>query len=169
MERSYLTLIKAEFEQEVLNSRRLLEAMPSEGLTFKPTVEGWSMGELAQHIIHIYHWCAKLFSTNDYHVEKDPYQAADAKNKVALLSQFEENVRRTRTILEQMTAEDWEQPWSMTLLGNRIVGPALRIDLLRGFLFNHLVHHRGEMIVYLRVGGFAVPGLYGPTREQMAG
>jgi uncharacterized damage-inducible protein DinB len=167
MERTYISLIQEEFEQEVHNTRRLLQALPTEELTFKVTTEGWTMGQLAQHIVNIYHWCAELFTGSSYELTQDPYQPADPNNKAQLLAHFEANVEKTRKILQKMHFQEWEETWTMRIHGNTIVPPSPKITLLRGFLFNHLVHHRGELIVYLRAAGHPVPGLYGPTREEM--
>src|SRR5690606_18198856 len=79
---------------------------------------------------------------------------------------FEDNVQKPREALSTLTKEQLSQDWTMTAGDHVVLGPMPRGIVARGFLFNHVYHHRGEMIVYLRATGNKVPGLYGPTYED---
>ena len=83
-----------------------------------------------------------------------------------IVAKFEENCAKATAAFEGLTDERLSESWTMTMGEKVIVPPMPRIQVARGFLFNHTYHHRGEMIVYLRATGNKVPGLYGPTRED---
>lgn len=156
----------SEFEHEASNTRKLLEAVPEKDLHYKPSPISWTMGELAQHIATIYYWYVGTLTQKVYDVSKDSLERGSPYDMKATLDLFEKNVANARTALQGLKEESLTDEWTMKI-GERIVlGPMPRGIVARGFLFNHIYHHRGEMIVYLRATGNKVPGLYGPTYEQ---
>jgi uncharacterized damage-inducible protein DinB len=159
----------AEFEHEVNSTRRLLEAVPEKDLGFKPSEISWTMGELAQHIATIYYWYVGTFTQDVYDIAADNLERGDPKDIAATLDLFEKNVEKARTALQSATEESLQTMWTMKVGDNTVLGPMPRGVVARGFLFNHLYHHRGEMIVYLRASGNKAPGLYGPTYEESVG
>ena len=90
----------------------------------------------------------------------------DHKDSKNIVDKFEENVKKAHTVLENAKEETLFNNWSMTVGGNVAMAPMPRIQVVRGFLFNHLYHHRGELVAHLRASGNKVPGLYGPTYEE---
>lgn len=155
-----------EFEHEVENTRKLLQAIPSRDLSYKPSPTSWTMGELAQHIATIYYWYVGTLTQDKYDISADVIQRGDTNDIDATLSLFETNVAKARKALNSLVPEMLAEDWSMIAGEKILLGPMPRGQVARGFLFNHLYHHRGEMIVYLRSTGNKVPGLYGPTYEQ---
>jgi len=155
-----------EFEIEVKSTRKLIEALPEDGLSYRPSPTSWTMGELAQHIINIYHWFEGVFTLDRYDMALDPYKAPDAGELSTLMEQFEHNVKNARHVMQTMDPAFWDKDWTMTIGEKIIIGPRPRTLIVRNFLYSHLYHHRGEMIVYLRASGHKVPGLYGPTYED---
>jgi uncharacterized damage-inducible protein DinB len=155
-----------EFEQEVTNTRKLLQAVPAKDINFKPSSISWTMGELAQHIATIYHWYAGSLTQNIYDVATDTLVRKDPSDIEATLSLFEQNVEKARTAITSVTEESLQTLWTLKAGEQTILGPLPRGMVVRGFLFNHIYHHRGEMIVYLRATGNKVPSIYGPTYEQ---
>lgn len=155
-----------EFEQEVNNTRKLLQAVPQKDINYRPSDISWTMGELAQHIATIYYWYVGTLTQVVYDISTDHLERDDPNDIQATLMLFENNVKKARTALTSLTEEQLADEWSMKV-GNKIVlGPMPRGIVARNFLFNHIYHHRGEMIVYLRATGNKVPGLYGPTYED---
>ncbi len=155
-----------EFELEVQSTRRLLAAVPEKDLGFKPSEISWTMGELAQHIATIYHWYLGTCTQDVYDIAADKVQQGDPNDIKATLALFEENVTTAREALSSLTEQSLETMWTMKFGNEVALGPLPRANVVRGFLFNHLYHHRGEMIVYLRSTGNKVPGMYGPTYED---
>lgn len=161
-----LQSIRQEFEQEVISTRKLLQAVPDKDLGYRPSEISWTMGELAQHIATIYYWYAGVFHDEVYDMAADRLERGSPDDLDATLELFESNVDIARSALMAAEEEDLLQNWTMKV-GDRIVlGPVPRGIVARGFLFNHIYHHRGEMIVYLRATGNKVPGLYGPVYEE---
>lgn len=161
--------LKQEFEHEVESTRKLLAAIPQESLSYKPSEHSWTMGELAQHIANIYYWYTGTLTKNEYDISADQLERTDVNDIEATREFFEKNVLEARRALETLSEESLRENWTMKAGGHIVLGPMPRGIVARGFLFNHIYHHRGEMIVYLRATGNKVPGMYGPTYEQSQG
>lgn len=158
--------LKQEFEHEVQNTRMLLKSIPEKDLQFKPAPPSWTMGELAQHIATIYYWYVGVLTQDVYDIAADQLERGSPDDLSATLDLFERNVGLARRALNAVTDTQLETSWTMKAGDRVVLGPLSRGTVSRGFLFNHLYHHRGEMIVYLRATGNSVPGLYGPTAEE---
>lgn len=158
-----------EFEHEAASTRKLLQAVPQKDLSYKASPVSWTMGELAQHIATIYYWYVGTLTVDVYNMAADHLERGDSNDINATLDLFERNLEKARTALKSIGDEKLQQPWTMKI-GERIVlGPMPRGVVARGFLFNHIYHHRGELVVYLRATGNKVPGMYGPTYEESLG
>lgn len=155
-----------EFEQEVNSTRKLLEAVPEKDLDYKPSPVSWTMGELAQHVATIYYWYVGTLTQDVYDMSADHFERGAPGDLKATLALFERNVEKARAALKSLTEEHLQDQWTMKAGGQTVLGPMPRRLVIRGFLFNHIYHHRGELIVYLRATGNKVPGLYGPTYED---
>ncbi|MES2650723.1 MAG: DinB family protein [Bacteroidota bacterium] len=155
-----------EFENEVNNTRKLLQAIPEKDLGYKPSEISWTMGELAQHIATIYYWYVGTFNMDVYDITADHLERGDTNDIKATLALFESNVEKARTAFQSLTEQKLQEDWIMKAGEKVVLGPLPRRIVLRGFLFNHIYHHRGEIIVYLRATGNKVPSIYGPTYEQ---
>lgn len=158
-----------EFEHEVESTRKLLQAVPQKDISFKPSPISWTMGELAQHIATIYYWYVGTLTQDVYDMAADHLERGDPADIQATLSLFESNVAKARAALKSIKEEDLQTPWTMKIGERTVLGPMPRGMVSRGFLFNHIYHHRGEMVVYLRATGNKVPGMYGPTYEESKG
>lgn len=161
-----LQYLTQEFEHEVSNTRKLLQAVPEKDLGYKPAETSWTMGELAQHIATIYYWYVGTFNQDVYDITADHLERGDTNDIKATLALFESNVEKARHALKLLTEDKLQDDWTMKAGEKVVLGPMPRGAVARGFLFNHIYHHRGEMIVYLRATGNKVPGLYGPTFEE---
>ncbi|MGV3763787.1 DinB family protein [Parapedobacter sp.] len=161
-----LKSLMAEFEYEAANTRKLLQAIPAKDIDYKPATISWTMGELAQHIATIYYWYVGTLTQDVYDLAADRIERGKPSDIDATLDFFEKNVERARSALHSITDEDLRTPWTMKSGDHTVLGPMPRGVVARSFLFNHIYHHRGEMIVYLRATGNKVPGLYGPTYDD---
>lgn len=161
-----LQYLNSEFEHEVNSTRKLLQAVPEKDLGYKPSEISWTMGQLAQHIATIYHWYSGTLTQDVYDMATDHPERGDPNDIKATLALFERNVEKARAALGTLTEEKLQADWTMKIGEQVVLGPIPRGIVSRGFLFNHIYHHRGEMIVYLRATGNKVPGMYGPTYEE---
>ncbi len=155
-----------EFEHEVNNTRKLLQAVPEKDIAYKPSPISWTMGELAQHIATIYYWYAGVFTQTVYDIVANKPERGDPGDIPATRALFEKNVELARAALQSITEESLQEAWTMKAGERTVLGPTPRLLISRGLLFNHIYHHRGELIVYLRATGNKVPGLYGPIYED---
>lgn len=161
-----LSYLQQEFEHEVSSTRKLLQAVPEKDLAYKPAEHSWNMGELAQHIATIYYWYVGALTQDVYDMATDSLERGATSDIKATLALFESNVEKARKALAGLTEQNLQDSWTMKVGDRVVLGPMPRGVVTRGFLFNHIYHHRGELIVYLRATGNTVPGLYGPTYEQ---
>lgn len=155
-----------EFDYEVNSTRKLLQAIPQKDLSYKPSTISWTMGELAQHIATIYYWYVGTLTKDVYDMAADKLERGSPDDMEATLRLFEENVQKARAALQQTTEESLGKQWTMKVGERTVLGPLPRAVVVRSFLFNHIYHHRGEMVIYLRATGNKVPGMYGPTYED---
>ena len=156
-----------EFQYEAENTRKLLQAIPDSALDFKPSEKNWTTGQLASHIAEVYNWYAPTLHENVFDMATYKYDKGDISKASNIVAKFEENLANAKKALETAKDENMFEEWKMVMGSDEPIFPVMpRIQVVRGFLFNHLYHHRGEMIVYLRSTGNKVPGLYGPTADE---
>lgn len=164
-----LQALLGEFEHETNSTRKLLQAVPEKDINYKPSEISWTMGELAQHIATIYYWYVGTLTRDVYDMATDNLERGDTNDIKATLALFESNVEKARAALQSLTEEKLMANWTMKAGDKVLLGPMPRGIVSRGFLFNHIYHHRGELVVYLRATGNKVPGMYGPTYEESKG
>ncbi len=155
-----------EFMHEAENTRKLLNAIPDSALSYKPSEKNWSTGQLASHIAETYNWWPDTLDKSVFDMATYKYDKGDISKASNIVAKFEENLKLAQASLEKATDESMMENWSMVMGDKEFMPPAPRIQMVRGFLMNHLYHHRGELIVYLRATGNKVPGLYGPTADD---
>lgn len=159
-------LLLSEFMREAESTRKLLNAIPDSALDYKPSDKSWTTAQLASHIATIYDWYKGVFRYTAFDMGTHHYEKGDISKAANIVAKFEENVKEAQTLIEEAQEEAMFDQWSMLVNGQIVMPPAPRIEVIRGFLMNHIYHHRGEMIIYLRATGNTVPGLYGPTAED---
>ena len=155
-----------EFMHEAENTRKILQAIPDSALNYKPAEHLWSTGQLASHIAEVYNWYDPTFNLDVFEMEGYKYDKGDISRAANIVAKFEENVKKAQAVLENAKDETMMTHWKMTMGGNEIFPAMPRVQVVRGFLFNHLYHHRGELVIHLRSTGNKVPGLYGPVYEE---
>jgi uncharacterized damage-inducible protein DinB len=165
-----LQALKGEFEHEVENTRKLLKAIPDASLNYKPADHLWSTGQLASHIAEVYNWYAPTFNQDVFDMATYKYDKGDISKAANIVAKFEENVTAARAVLNNASEDTMFTNWKMVAGSDEPIFPVMpRINVIRGFLYNHLYHHRGELVTHLRSTGATVPGLYGPTYEESQG
>jgi uncharacterized damage-inducible protein DinB len=152
----------AEFDQEMATTRRVLERVPSEKNTWKPHEKSFSIGHLAQLVARMPGWIPMTVN----HSKLDLSQATpySYETTAMLLDDFDRNVREARDALANVTDEQLHQAWALTM-GERQLMTLPRGVVLRQNI-NHLVHHRAQLTVYLRLLDIPVPSVYGPTADE---
>lgn len=155
-----------EFLHEAESTRKLLKAIPDSALDWKPSEKNWTTAELASHIAEVYNWYEVTFNQDVFDMETYQYDKGDISKSGNIVAKFEENFKLAQKAIENSNEAAYMNEWKMQAGGKDIFPPTPKIQVIRGFLYNHLYHHRGELIVYLRATGNNVPGLYGPTADD---
>lgn len=155
-----------EFLHEAENTRKILKAIPDSALHWQPSEKNWTTGQLASHIAEVYNWYESTFNQDVFDMSTYQYDKGDISKAENIVAKFEENVAKAQNVLENSDENAYLNEWKMEMNGNVLFPPMPKIQVVRAFLYNHLYHHRGELVVYLRSTGNKVPGLYGPTADD---
>ena len=155
-----------ELQYEAENTQKLFNAIPDDVLDYKPNDFNWTLGELASHIAETYNWWPSTMDLSEFDLAVYQYDKGDISNIKSIKVKLKENIEIALNSLKNYPEEKLMEMWSMKNGDTVVLGPMPRIQVIRGFLMNHLYHHRGEMIAYLRANGKPVPGLYGPSYEE---
>jgi uncharacterized damage-inducible protein DinB len=161
-------MILPEFEQEMANTRRTLERVPDEKFEWKPHEKSSSLGGLATHLANIPSWTTHTFEKDELDIappDAPPFRLEQAKSTADLLAAFDKNVADARATLAAATDERWSGKWSLLRGGNTIM-TLPRVAVMRGFVLSHLIHHRAQLGVYLRLLDVPVPAIYGPSADE---
>ena len=143
-----------EFDQEMANTRRMLECVPEEKLNWKPHVKSSSLGKLASHLAIIPAFAAMI-------VHGQGKRPAEAKSKAELLALLDANIEAGRTALAGVSDDHM-----ITIVPVTSELSVPRTAILRMRVLSHMIHHRGQLSVYLRLLDSAVPGMYGPSADE---
>ncbi|SDR11600.1 Uncharacterized damage-inducible protein DinB (forms a four-helix bundle) [Chryseobacterium soldanellicola] len=155
-----------EFLHEAESTRKILQAIPDSALDWKPSEKNWTTAQLASHISEVYNWYESTFNLDVFDMGAYQYDKGDVSKAENIVAKFEENVAKAKQAIENSDENTYFNDWKMEMNGNTLFPPTPKIQVIRGFLFNHLYHHRGELVVYLRSTGNKVPGMYGPTADD---
>ncbi len=154
----------AEFDHEMGTTRRLLERIPDDKFEWKPHEKSRTLGGLAAHVSNLPNWGATILTAGAYDLAAGSPDAADAASRSEVLSRFDAAVARTRALLDKTDAE-LAARWTLSR-GEQELFSLPRATAFRMFVLYHLVHHRGQLSVYLRLNDVAVPAVYGPTADE---
>jgi len=151
-----------EFDQEMATTRRVLERIPSDKGTWKPHEKSFSIGHLAQLVARMPGWITLTVKQP----KLDLSQAAPYSYETTdtLLAEFDRLVREGREALASVTDEQMAKPWSLTMGDKTLMTLPTGVVVRQNI--NHLVHHRGQLTVYLRLLDIPVPSVYGPTADE---
>ena len=157
-------MLLPEFDHEMANTRRLLERLPEDHFDFKPHEKSFSLGDLASHVANVPTWTSLTFTTTELDLDQ-PWEREVPKDTAALLAEFDANVADARKALEAVSAEELQVGWTLKS-GDQVYFTQPRGAVFRSFVMNHLIHHRAQLTVYLRLLDVPVPGMYGPTADE---
>ena len=162
---SFADALKAEFDHETQVTRRHLERLPADKLDWRPHARSFTARDLASHIVDCVKWTDSIFSRDSLDIDPKTYQPYRAASVADLLDAFDASVASGRQAMAGATDSDILQSWRLTIMGKPRFEKT-RAAVLRDFTLSHLVHHRGQFSVYLRLLDVPVPGSYGPTADE---
>lgn len=161
-------LLLSELEEEIAASKAVLERMPEDKLDWRPHERSMALGRLSAHIAELLIWATKTIELDELDIAppgEPPKTGAVASSVQEALKMLEENAAEVRTALPAVSDDDLMKPWTLKA-GGRVIMTKPKYEIVRRFVINHLVHHRGQLTVCLRLSGVHVPSTYGPTADE---
>ncbi len=161
-------MLLPEFDQEMAGARKTLERVPEGKPDFKPHEKSMTLARLAGHVAEVPMWAVMALTRDTLDLApagQPPMQANVMTTREKLLADFDANVAGARKALENTSDEAFMKPWSLLKAGQTLM-TLPRIVVMRSFVMNHLIHHRAQLGVYLRMNNVAVPSIYGPSADE---
>ena len=158
-----------EFDPETANTRRMLELVSEEVLDYQPHPKSMTLARLAGHIAETGGWgssTAKLDSLDINPVSGPPFKPYVATKTADLLDFFDKGVAAAREAVLELSDEAMVKPWTL-LSGGKELFTMPRIAVLRTMILSHMIHHRAQLGVYLRINDIPIPGMYGPSADDV--
>lgn len=157
-----------EFDQEMASTRRALERVADQTFDWRPHEKSMTMGELASHLVNVPAWTEATLKQDVFDMdspEGESFTTPQAESNEDLLKKFDANVVSAREAIASTSDEDYQRMWTLKAGGNEMLQMP-KIAVLRSFIMNHLIHHRGQLTVYLRQNDIPVPAIYGQSADE---
>jgi uncharacterized damage-inducible protein DinB len=154
-----------EFEHEARTTRKHLERLPGGQFDWRPHERSFTAGGLASHIVECVGWTDAIFGKEEFDIDPATYKAYEARSVDDLLETFDAKVAAGRQALAGASDATLMGLWRFKVMG-RLRFERPRAVVFRDFTLSHLIHHRGQFSVYLRLLNVPVPGSYGPTADE---
>lgn len=161
-------MLLPEFDQEMANTRKTLERVPENKPDFKPHPKSMPLARLAGHVAELPLWGVTTLTQDSFDFAPpggSQYQPAMMTSRAKLLETFDAGVAKTRAALAAVNDDVWQRPWSLQS-GGKTLFSAPKLAVWRGFVMSHLIHHRAQLGVYLRLNNVPVPSIYGPSADE---
>lgn len=152
-----------EFDNEMKTTRSLIERVPFDKGTWKPHGKSTALGPLASHIANLVGFGYMIATTEERDMAKGGMPGNYDSTEKAL-AVFDENVKNTRAAIQGLSDDKLGIPWTLRM-GEHVIMTLPRVAMLRVLMMNHIIHHRGQLSVYLRLNDVPLPSIYGPTAD----
>jgi uncharacterized damage-inducible protein DinB len=153
-----------EFDHEMSTTRKALERVPEDRFAWKPHAKSYSLGELSGHIANLPTWGEATLTKSEFDVGTGQRPPAPA-SKSEMLATFDRNVSAVRSALAGKSDPELMAMWTLKRNGKTLFSMP-KTTVLRSFLLSHVIHHRGQLSVYLRLLDVPVPSIYGPSADE---
>ncbi len=157
-----------EFDQEMAATRKVLERVPDDKMSWTPHEKSMNVERLFGHLAELPQWADTILVQDEFDMQppgEAGYTPPAYGSRDQILSAFDENVAKARSVLESMGDEDFMKPWTLKKGGQELF-TAPKVGVFRRQYMNHMIHHRGQATVYLRLNDVAVPQTFGPTADE---
>ena len=163
--RNISSVLIGEMEQEAKTTRTCLERVPADKFDWKPHEKSMEFGKLAAHIAEMFGWTPATLQQAELDFSKMDYKPFEPKTTDDLLEFFDKTVAEAIDVLRNTGDEVFLEDWTMRN-GEKVYFTMPKAVMMRSFVMNHIVHHRGQLSVYLRLNDIPVPALYGPSADE---
>ncbi|HTC37147.1 MAG TPA: DinB family protein [Bryobacteraceae bacterium] len=157
-----------EFDQEMANTRKVLERVPEGKGDWKPHAKSSTFAALSAHLANMPDWAGLTLQTDSFDYAPPgapPYVTPTFASNKDLLAAFDKSVAEARAALAAADDKTMLAPWTL-MAGGKTMMTMPRVAVIRSFVMNHTIHHRAQLGVYLRLNDVPVPGMYGPTADE---
>lgn len=164
---SLSSAILPEFDQEMATTRKTLERVDDAKAEWKPHAKSFTMSQLAGHLATIPGLTAPTLELDllDLAPNGIPIKMETPKTRAEMLKAFDENVAKARAVIEKTSDAAFMRPWTLMANGQKIFTQP-KAGVLRGFIISHMIHHRAQLGVYLRLNDIPLPAMYGPSADE---
>jgi uncharacterized damage-inducible protein DinB len=154
-----------EFNRECATTRRVLDRVPADKLTWTPHTKSMTIGKLANHIASVPGGISRIAQNDVHEIDPAAFAPPQPKDKNEIFDAFEASTKAAQEFIENLTESSATAVWRLRANGQEILAMP-RVELIRNIMFNHLYHHRGQLSVYLRLLEVPVPSIYGPSADE---
>ena len=155
----------AELKHESALTKKMLQRVPMEKKDWKPHEKSMTIGRLATHVAETTRWATDIIHIDNFDFLAHPFKSYTAATQEELMQLFQTNLDIALQDLAGMADEDFNKPW-VVRRGEQVMFQTPKKVALRGWAFSHMIHHRGQLSVFLRLLDIPVPGMYGPTADE---
>ena len=157
--------LMAELQQEAIATRKMLALVPEKSNSWKPHEKSMTLGRLSQHLAEIPMWVSASVDQDELDFAKETYVPNEGGSNEELLKTFDDNLANAIECLKNASDEKLMGNWTMKN-GDKVYFTMPKVAVVRGFVLNHSIHHRGQLQVYLRMLDLPLPSVYGPTADE---
>jgi len=157
-------MLLPEFDEEMKNTRKLLECVPDGKFDYQPHEKSMNLGRLATHVAELPAWGCMTLDMEVLDLQPG-FKPHIATTRAELLEMFDRKAAEARRKIAAASDEDWAKTWTFKYDGKAIFSMP-RSVVMRGTVMNHLIHHRAQLGVYLRLNDVGIPGMYGPSADE---
>lgn len=161
------TAFLAELDNEAKTTRACLERVPLDKSDWKPHEKSMSMGRLAVHCAEMFGWTKETLTQDELDFATMDMTPFEPRNTEELLAFFDKHIEKAKEILGSTSDETMFTDWTMRN-GEQVYMTMPKVAVMRTFVLNHIIHHRGQLSVYLRLNDIPVPSIYGPSADEGA-
>ena len=157
-----------EYDHEVATTRKVLDRLPEDKYGWKPHEKSMTAGRLASHIAEMGTWGSMTLSTEELDINpvgEQPFPPLNCATKAELLGAYDKMMSESRAAIAAASNEQFMAPWTLKSNG-QVLMTMPKVAVIRSFVMNHIVHHRGQLSVYLRMLDVPVPSIYGPSGDE---
>jgi uncharacterized damage-inducible protein DinB len=159
------TSLIAEMTQEAATTRKVLERIPETLFDYKPHEKSMTMQRLATHVAEMFGWTNVSIEKPGLDFAVEPYAPFEPKTNADLVDYFDKTVAGALESLKNCSDAKFMESWTMRN-GEQVYFTMPKIAVMRTFVMNHIIHHRGQLSVYLRLNDIPVPSIYGPSADE---
>ena len=158
-------MIAAELKQETGSTRKMLERIPAEKFSWKPHDKSMTLVRLAGHVVEMVMWTGITLTQDELDFAKSDFQPKEYTEAPEMVADFDKNVADAVESLNSVSNETMMQNWKLRN-GEEIYFEMPKAVVMRSMVMNHIIHHRGQFSVYLRMLDIPVPSIYGPSADE---